>query len=83
MFNNHTTLLECNEMISTLAYTEISASSHKMWKRRKSCTPEMGHVESAKGWCPRRQSSEIIFFFLKMGQPRPLFVYFRSFQTQI
>ena len=24
-----------------------------------------------------------LYLFLKMGQPRPLFAYFRSFQTQI
>ena len=53
-------LPDCNEVISTLPYTDIAASSHKMMKKKKSCTPEMGDIESAKGWCPRRQSSKFL-----------------------
>ena len=51
-------LQECNEIISVLPYTEISASSHKNSKRRKSCMPDMGGLDSSKGWCPRKQNGK-------------------------
>ena len=73
---------ECNEIISTLPYTDISASSYKLWKKRKSCTPEMGDIESAKGWCPRRQSSEcdtISFLFINESiHPEPFKALYRK-----
>ena len=52
--------LECNEVISVLPYTEISASSHKNSRKRKSCMPDMGDLDSAKGWCPRKQNGKIM-----------------------
>jgi len=54
----HFYLQECNEIISVLPYTEISASSHKNSKRRKSCMPDMGGLDSSKGWCPRKQNGK-------------------------
>ena len=51
-------LQECNEIISVLPYTDISASSHKNSKRRKSCMPDMGGLDSSKGWCPRKQNGK-------------------------
>ena len=60
---------ECNEIISVLPYTEISASSHKNSRKRKSCMPDMGDLNSSKGWCPRKQngkySSDIFLLFSK------------------
>ncbi len=50
---------ECNEVISGLPFTELSASSYKRWSRKKnykSCLPDMGDIASTKGWCPRRQN---------------------------
>ena len=55
-------LQECNEIISVLPYTEISASSHKNSKRRKSCMPDMGGLDSSKGWCPRKQNGNAYIF---------------------
>lgn len=50
---------ECNHIISVTPFTEISASSHKKWrKRNKSCMPDMGDINSMKGWCPRRQNED-------------------------
>ena len=57
-------LQECNEIISVLPYTEISASSHKNSKRRKSCMPDMGGLDSSKGWCPRKQNGKEYIFNL-------------------
>ena len=51
-------IAECNEIISVLPYTEISASSHKNSRKRKSCMPDMGDLNSSKGWCPRKQNGK-------------------------
>lgn len=48
---------ECNDIISVVPYSEISASSHKMWRKKRSCTPDMGELTSSKGWCARKQSN--------------------------
>ena len=50
-------LSECNEMISEVPYSEITASSHKLWRKKKTCTPDLGDISSSGGWCPKRQTS--------------------------
>ena len=57
---------ECNEIISVLPYTEISASSHKNSRRKKSCMPDMGDLNSSKGWCPRKQNGNYYLAFIRM-----------------
>ena len=53
---------ECNAVISVTPFTEITASSHKKWrKKNKSCMPDMGELNSMKGWCPRRQNGRKFF----------------------
>ena len=49
---------DCNELISEVPYADISASSHKPWHRKKSCTPDLGDISSSEGWCPKRQTSK-------------------------
>ena len=51
---------DCNEIISEVPYADISASSHKPWHRKKSCTPDLGDISSSEGWCPKRQTSKFI-----------------------
>ena len=63
IFCLYSIFVECNEIISVLPYTEISASSHKNSKRRKSCMPDMGDLESSKGWCPRKQNGKIYMIY--------------------
>lgn len=53
-------LTECNEIISEVPYAEITASSHKSWRKRKSCTPDLGDISSSDGWCPKRQTSMLL-----------------------
>jgi len=48
---------ECNEMISEVPYSEITASSHKLWRKKKTCTPDLGDISSSGGWCPKRQTN--------------------------
>ena len=43
----------------------------------------MGKVEERTPYVVVAFQVAHVVFFYKMGQPRPLFVYFRSFQTQI
>ena len=54
---NFCNLSECNEMISEVPYSEITASSHKLWRKKKTCTPDLGDISSSGGWCPKRQTS--------------------------
>ncbi|CAB4064306.1 MFGE8 [Lepeophtheirus salmonis] len=60
---------KCNEIISTLPFTEITASSFKPWKRRKSCIPELGDLNTKKGWCPRKQNEKQWLQF-DLGPPK-------------
>ena len=53
---------ECNQIISEVPYSDITASSHKLWRKKKSCTPDMGDISSSGGWCPKRQTSKNSYF---------------------
>ena len=52
--------------------------------RDKTYNVRLRHLSIAEVWtCNTMYLHCVSFFFLKMGQPRPLFVYFRSFKTKI
>lgn len=70
---------ECNEVISVQPFAEITASSFKKWRHRnKSCMPDMGDIDSTKGWCPRRQNGNFTTFIGGFLENVPIILVFFS-----